>query len=280
MTAATAQRGPVTAGLLGPACVILLLVFIVPIGMLMARSVFDPVATVRNFAQLVASSVYVDVLLISLKLAAVSTVLALLWAYPVAYVLAATRGGMRSFLLLLVLLPFWTNILVRCYAWMLVLQVKGLINLTLVDWLHLLPRPIPLVFNFAGAVIGMVHYLMPVAVLMLDANMRTIDRRIIRAADSLGASPWRSFLYVFLPQTWSGLRAAGVLTFISALGSFVIPALLGGREDMTVAMLINSEFSETMNWGFGAALATALLLVTLALLIGFHAVPARRMARP
>ncbi|WP_145145078.1 ABC transporter permease [Roseomonas gilardii] len=271
MTAATSPtdwRGGWTgpALLLAPVCLLLLLVFLLPIGLLLSRSLFEPDFTLEHYARLLGNSIYPQIFWLSLRYALISTLLALLASYPVAYVLSRASESWRALLLLCVLLPFWTNVLVRCYAWMLLLQVKGAVNLALVDWLHLLPAPLPLMFNRIGAVIGMVHYLMPIAILILDTNMRATDGRLMRAASSLGASPARAFFFVFLPQTWPGLRAAGILTFIGAIGSFVIPALLGGPRDVTFAMLVNTEFSETMNWGFGTALATVLLLVTLLLL--------------
>ena len=261
-----------------PATLVLFGGFVVPTAMVLTRSVFDPTATLHNYAHMVATPVFAEVFVLTVWLAAVSTALALLFSYPLAYVLALSKGGRRSLLLLLVLLPFWTNILVRCYAWMLVLQVRGLVNLTLVDWLGLIPRPLPLMFNFAGALIGMVHYLMPVAVLLLDSTMRAADIRLSRVATSLGARPWRAFVFVFMPQTYAGLRAAALLSFISALGSFIIPALLGGPRNLTLAMLIDSEFTETMDWGFGSALGAVLLVTTLLLLAAYYATQARMPA--
>ena len=266
--------------LLAPACLFLLAAFVAPIASLLTRSVFDPGLTWRNYARMASTPVFAQVFGFSVELAAGATLLALLFGYPLAYVTALAQGGRRSLLLLLVLLPLWTNILVRCYAWMLVLQVKGLVNLTLADWLHLIPRPLPMMFNFAGALIGMVHYLMPTVVLLLESLMRSVDPRLMRVAESLGAPPWRSFLAVFVPQTWPGLRAAGLLGFISALGGFVIPALLGGPGNATIAMLINSEFSETMEWGFGSALCAALLTATVLLLVAYYLLqPGRAVAR-
>jgi putative spermidine/putrescine transport system permease protein len=164
----------------------------------------------------------------------------------------------------LILLPFWTNILVRCYAWMLVLQTKGLVNTALVDWFGAVGSPLPLLFNFTGVIIGMVHYLLPIAILTLYAGLKTIDPRLVRAAHGLGANPIRAFLAVFLPLSLPTVRATTMLIFVLSLGFYVTPALLGGRTEITIAMLVTTYFSDALNWGFGSALAVLLLAVTLA----------------
>jgi len=174
-----------------------------------------------------------------------------------------------------VLLPFWTNILVRCYSWMLILQTKGLLNTALVDWLGLFSEPVPMMFNFAGVAVGMVHYLLPPMVLILVSVMKSIDFGLVRAAQGLGATPWRAFWRVFVPLSMSGVRAACVLIFILALGFFVTPALLGGRQDITIAMLIDTQFNELVNWSFGSALASMLLVVTVAGLLLYYGLAGR-----
>lgn len=249
--------------LLLPGFVFLLLVFAVPILLLLSRSFFDPELTVAHYRRVFEVPAYLQVLWNSFEIAALATVLSLAAGYPLAYVLNRASPTWRAVIFTLVLLPFWTNILVRCYAWMLVLQNKGVINQALVDWLGILTRPIPLVFNFTGTVIGMVHYLLPPMVLILFSVMRAIDLRLVEAAQSLGADPWRSFRRVFLPLSMPGVRAATTLIFILGLGFFVTPALLGGRKEITIAMLIDTQFTELLHWGFGSALAVVLLTVTL-----------------
>jgi putative spermidine/putrescine transport system permease protein len=267
------SRLPRVAGstlLLAPALLVLLLLFIAPILLLLSRSVFDPTFTLRHYSQIALSPEYLQVLWISFKISALSTLACLAFGYPAAYVIAHSTGTARSLLLGLVLLPFWTNILVRCYAWIIVLQTRGVINLTLVDGLHILSEPLPLVFNLAGVIIGMVHYLLPPTILILDSVMRTVDHRLLSAAQSLGATPRQAFFRIYVPLTMPGIRAAVLLIFIMGLGFFVTPALLGGRRELTVAMLINHEFTELIDWGFGSALAVVLLLVTLLGLYGYY----------
>jgi ABC-type spermidine/putrescine transport system permease subunit I len=207
---------------------------------------------------------YWIVLWISVKIALISTIVSLVAAYPVAYLLVHVRETTKGLVMALVLLPFWTNILVRCYAWMLLLQKNGLVNTSLVDWLHIVKQPVPLVFNLTGVIIGMVHYLIPTAILILYAGMKGIDLGLLSAAKGLGASPTRAFWEVFFPLSFPVVRAASMLVFVLSLGFFVTPALLGGQREVTIAMLVNTYFTDVLNWGFGSALAAFLLVLTFA----------------
>lgn len=250
--------------LLLPAFVLLVGAFIGPIGILLSRSVIDPNFTLRYYMQIFSTPAYLRVIWNSIDIALVSTAICLAAGYPTAYVLSRKRGTTRVALLCVVLLPFWTNILVRVYAWIVVLQSHGAINQFLMDTLGIIDHPLKLVFNYTGVIIGMVHYLLPPTILILDSTMRSVDQRLVLAAQSLGATPRRAFFRVFMPLTLPGIRAAAVLIFIMGLGFFVTPALLGGRQQLTMSMLINQEFTETMDWSFGSALSVVLLVLTLA----------------
>ena len=214
----------------------------------------------------------------SFKVAAITTALALALSYPYAYLLTIVSPPARALLIFIVLLPFWTNILVRCYSWMLILQTRGLLNTALTDWLGLSSQPVPLMYNFIGVTVGVVHYLLPPMVLILYSVMRSIDVGLVRAAEGLGAPPLRAFWRVFVPLSMPGVRAACVLIFILSLGFFVTPALLGGRRDITVAMLIDTQFSELVNWGFGSALASVLLAITAVGLLVYYSLIGQRRA--
>jgi putative spermidine/putrescine transport system permease protein len=262
-----------------PGLVFLVLAFAMPILLLLSRSLFDPHVTIGHYRRVFEVPEYVLVLRNSFTISALATVLSLAAGYPLAYVLNRASPTWRAVIFTLVLLPFWTNILVRCYSWILVLQNKGVINQGLVEWLGILPRPAPLVFNFTGTIIGMVHYLLPPMVLILFSVMRAIDTRLVEAAQSLGANPYRAFWRVFLPLSMPGVRGATTLIFILGLGFFVTPALMGGRKETTIAMLIDTQFSELLNWGFGSALAVVLLTVTLLGLIIYYWLLARAGAR-
>jgi len=237
--------------------------FLVPVGWIVAQSVLDPDFTLKFYQRLAGAPEYALVLWISVKIGLISTLFTMLAGYPVAYLLVIARPGVRAIMMAFVLLPFWTNILVRCYAWMLVLQTKGLVNTALIDWFGIAGSPLPLLFNLTGVIIGMVHYLLPIAILTLYSGLKTIDLRLVRAAQGLGANPVRAFLSVFLPLSLPTLRATTMLIFVLSLGFYVTPALLGGRTEITIAMLVSTYFSDVLNWGFGSALAVLLLAVTL-----------------
>jgi putative spermidine/putrescine transport system permease protein len=257
-----ARLGPPMLSL--PGIALMVLFFVVPVGMLLAQSFFAPGFTLKFYARLVSVPDYAVVFWISFKIAVISAVFSMIAGYPVAYLLVVARPGVRALMMTLILLPFWTNILIRCYAWMLVLQTKGLLNTLLIDWLHLLTRPLPLMFNLPGVIIGMVHYLLPINILVLYSVMKAIDLRLLQAAKGLGANPLRAFFTVFVPLSLPGARAAAMLVFVLSLGFFVTPALLGGRTEITVAMLVSTYFTDVLDWGFGSALAVVLLVLTIA----------------
>jgi putative spermidine/putrescine transport system permease protein len=269
MEAARSRRGARANRLRGlvlllPALLFLAVFFLVPLVFLTSRSVLDPHFTLRHYRHMLVVPEYLRVLVNSFEIALVVTGLCLFVGYPVAYVITTARPAWRNTLLVLILLPFWTNVLVRAYSWMLILQTTGILNKILVTWLNLLSTPLELMYNFTGVVIGMVHFLLPLMVLVLYSVMTSIDRNLVRAAEGLGATPWQAFRRVFLPLSMPGVRAATLLVFILALGFFVTPALLGGRREVVIAMLVEINFVEVLNWGFGSALAVTLLVLTLA----------------
>src|SRR5207244_13430871 len=191
-----------------PGLLFLLVAFALPIGLLLSRSLFDPGFTLAHYIRLFSVPAYVEVLIYSFRVAAITTAFALALSYPYAYLLTIVSPPWRGMLIFIVLLPFWTNILVRCYSWMLILQTKGLLNTALTDWLGLSSQPVPLMYNFIGVTIGMVHYLLPPMVLILYSVMRSIDVGLVRAAEGLGAAPLRAFWRVFVPLSLPGVRAA------------------------------------------------------------------------
>ena len=267
------------AWLVAPGLLFLCVAFVLPITLLLSRSLFDPVFTLDHYRRLLSIPAYAEILAYSFQLAAATTALTVILGYPYAYVMTLASPAWRALLTAVVLLPFWTNILVRCYSWMLILQSKGLLNTALIDWLGVSTQPLPLMYNSIGVAIGMVHYLLPPMVLILYSVMKSIDLGLVRAAEGLGASPARAFWRVFVPLSMPGVRAATVLIFILALGFFVTPALLGGRGDITVAMLIDAQFTELVNWGFGSALAGVLLAITVFGLLLYYSLLGQRSAR-
>ncbi len=242
-----------------PGIAFIFLFFVVPVAIILVQSVLDQGFTLGFYKRLFSAPEYLDVVAITFKIALITSVISMLVSYPVAYLLVVAPPAVRAVMFTAILLPFWTNVLIRCYAWMLILQTNGIVNDLLVNWLHVFTAPLPLVFNLTGLVIGMVHYIVPINILVLYSVMKAIDLRLLQAAKGLGANPLRAFAAVFIPLSMPGVRASGMLIFVIALGFFVMPALLGGNREITVAMLVSTYFSEVLNWGFGSALAVVLL---------------------
>ena len=213
-------------------------------------------------------AVFVDVLVRTLWISFVVTVSCVILGYPVAYLLATLPPKSSNLLMILVLLPFWTSLLVRTSAWVVVLQNEGILNGILLG-LGLVDSPVQMIFNRFGVLVAMTHVLLPFMVLPLYSVMKGISPAYMRAAASLGAPPWTAFLRVYLPQTLPGVTAGCLLVFILALGYYITPALVGGADDQMVSYLIAFYTNRTVNWGLAAALATLLLMAT-AVLYGVY----------
>jgi len=244
-----------------PALLLLGGLFAWPVLRLLSMSVAD--GTLAQLERAALDELYVAVLLDSMKIAGLVTLICLALAYPVA--LWLTRAGRIGFALgmFALLLPFWTSVLVRTYAWMVLLGRNGVINRMLRDW-GLIEFPLPLLHNLGGVLIGMVHVLVPYMVFPIYAALLRIDPDLSRAAEGLGASRWSTFRRVVLPLSMTGVAAGCALVFVLSLGFFITPALLGGGRVMMIAMLIEQQVRELLDWPFAAALSLVLLTVTLA----------------
>jgi putative spermidine/putrescine transport system permease protein len=209
-------------------------------------------------------AIYVNILLRTFWIGFVVTALCLLLGYPLAYKLASLPTGVSNLLMILVLLPFWTSLLVRTGAWVVLLQREGAIN-GLLQALYLTDQPLQLVYNRFGVYVAMTHILLPFMVLPLYSVMRGIPREYMRAAASLGAGPVRAFVRVYLPQTVPGIGAGCLLVFILAIGYYITPTLVGGANDQMVSYFVAFFTNQTINWGMAAALGAVLLIATLAL---------------
>lgn len=193
------------------------------------------------------------------------TAICIALGYPLSYLISQLRPKLAAILLLLVLFPVWTSLLVRCYAWLVLLQRRGVVNSWLQD-LGLIEAPLRLMHNFTGTTIGMVHIMLPFMVLPLYATMRTINRDYVRAAANLGASPVQAFWHVFVPLSLPGLFAGIIIVFVLCLGFYVTPALLGGGRVMMWSMQIERNVTYHSDWGAASALGVVLLAMTLAIL--------------
>jgi putative spermidine/putrescine transport system permease protein len=248
-----------------PAVLMLVVLYIVPLGQVLLTSVTDPKPGLQNYALLFSSAAVQRTMLTTVRIAAITTVFALLLGYVVAYAMRGAATRTQRLMLVCVLLPFWISILVRSFAWIALLGPQGPLNSALMAW-GLIDEPLELVRNETGVLIGMVHVMVPYAVLTLYANMRGIDVGLVSAARSLGASRWQAFRMVFLPLTRPGLIGAGLLVFILSLGFYITPALLGGGKVLMVAQYVAIQINETLRWGLGAMLAATLMIAVLGVL--------------
>ncbi|MBN3215450.1 ABC transporter permease [Pectobacterium polaris] len=205
-------------------------------------------------------ALYVDVLLRTLLMAGVVTLLCVGLGYPLAYWLAKQPSNRANLLLILVLLPFWTSLIVRTASWIVLLQSGGLINRSLMH-IGIIDEPLVLVFNRIGVYISMTHILLPFFILPLYAVMKGISPNYVRAAISLGAHPFIAFWRVYVPQTYAGVTAGALLVFMMAIGYYITPALLGGPSDQMLSYFVAFFTNSTMNWGMAAALGTQLLII-------------------
>lgn len=247
-----------------PAALFLTVFFLYPVAQLLWLSAVDRsgALTAAHYTRLVESALYFRVLKITFEIAAWTTLFSIVFGYPVAYYLATSSARRRNTLMLWVLLPFWTSFLVRTFAWIVLLGRNGAVN----KWLQALgitDAPLSLIYNFAGTMIGMTHAMMPLAVITMVSVMENIDANLPRAASTLGARGGQAFWRIYFPLSLPGVAAAGLLVFITALGFFITPQLLGGRTETMITQIIITQIQEMMNWSFGGAVSVLLLVTAL-----------------
>jgi putative spermidine/putrescine transport system permease protein len=250
-----------------PLLIYLIVLYALPVAGMMLRSVAEPRWTLANFADLLHEPIYAKVLWITLRISLVVTVIVLLLGYPVAYLLARLPPARSNLLMILVLLPFWSSILVRSYAWMVLLGRNGIINQLLL-WVGVIDTPLRMLNTTFAVYVAMVHVLLPFMILPLYAALRGIDANLLRAGASLGARPAAVFRQIVLPLSLPGVSAGCLLVFILALGFYITPALVGGPRDLMMAMLIQQEIDH-FNWPLGSALAVVLLAAALGTFAAF-----------
>lgn len=245
-----------------PLLLYLLFFYLYPVAAMLARSFQGPQGlTLEFYARLFDSPAYTRIFWGTVKLSVVTTVWTLLLAYPLAYCMAQASRLRAGIMIALVLVPFWTSVLVRSYAWMVLLGREGIINQLLIN-LSLREAPLELLYTRFAVYLAMIHILLPFMVLPLYSVLSGLDRNLIRAADGLGASPRRIFRHIVLPLSLPGVAAGCLLVFILALGFYITPALVGGPRDMTVSTFIGQQL-EMYEWNFAAALAAVLLAIAL-----------------
>ena len=252
--------------LIAPALAMMVAFYLYPISRVLWMSVTEPQPGLDNFALLATSASIHRMLLTTARISIATTVITLVLAYVVSYVLVHSSERVQRWMFLGVLVPLWISVLVRAFAWFVLLRREGLINTALMST-GVIDSPLSLIWNETGVMIGMVHYMLPFGILPIYANMRDIDQRCIAAARGLGATRGVAFRKVFLPLSMPGVVGAGVLVFIFSLGFFVTPAILGGGKTLMIAEYIKVQILEIVRWGIGTMLAATLLIVICGLLM-------------
>jgi putrescine transport system permease protein len=236
------------------------------------------IATLENYRLLVSDTLYRNAYLSSIRIAAISTVFALLIGYPIAYYIARSPEPRRSILLLLVILPFWTSFLLRVYAWIGFLRRDGVINNTLMS-LGIIDQPLVMMQTDFAVYVGIVYTYLPFMILPLYANLVKLDGALLEAASDLGASPTVTFLTVTLPLSLPGIVAGSMLVFIPAVGEYVIPALLGGPDTLMIGRVLWDEFFSSRDWPVASAVAIVMLFVVVAPIMWLQSIQNRGEAK-
>lgn len=254
-------------GLASPAILLVLVILVIPVGWLFYVSFIgaDGNFSLENYERMINRKSYIRIFYTTFEVSVLTTGICLLIGYPLAYFLSQLPRRAANLCLITVLLPFWTSLLVRTYAWLVLLQKRGLVN----EWgmdIGLWEEPLKLVHNQMGTIIGMVHIMLPFLVLPVYSSMRAIDGSYMKAAANLGAGPVRAFWTVFAPLSLPGVFAGSLIVFVLCLGFFVTPAVLGGGRVIMVSMKIASNIELFVNWGAASALGVVLLVATLAML--------------
>lgn len=246
-----------------PATVFTIAVFVAPLWSVLHQSFFNPDFGLDKYRDILSSTLFYKVLWNTVVISLTGSLVTLLLAYPMAYHLARQPAGRRAIFMVMIMLPFWTSILVKSYAFMIMLGQNGIINsvLGLID-----VGPIALIYNRFGVIVGMVHFLMPFVLFPIFTNLLSQNENIRRAAETMGAGKWRIFFKITLPLSMPGVVAGSLLAVIQSLGFFVTAALLGGRGDLMIANLIDFYTKEILDWGTASAIAVILLLMTGAML--------------
>ena len=250
-------------GLTLPYLIMVTALIVIPVGWLFYLSFIgrDGSFSFENYERMMKSKAYIRIFITTFKISILTTIICAAIGYPLAYFMSQLSRKWANICMIGVLIPFWTSLLVRTYAWLVLLQKKGLLNNMAIE-MGLISEPIKIVHNTTGTLIGMVHIMLPFLILPLYANMRAIDKDALKAASSLGATPTRAFWTVFFPLSLPGLLAGLLIVFVLCLGFYVTPAILGGGRVIMAAMKISSNIELYFSWGAASALGVVLLVVT------------------
>jgi len=256
--------------LLTPALVMVVVLLIMPLCWLAFQSVqTEEGFSLANYIRIFQESIYWDTFALTFKISFLVTILSIVMGFPIAYAASRLQGFWANLILICVILPFWTSVLVRAYAWLVLLQRRGLVNQTLMD-LGIIDQPLTLMHNTTGTVIGTLHVMLPFMVLPLYSVMKKIPQDLMQASESLGAKPFYTFRRVFLPMAAPGVMAGSILVFIICLGFFITPELLGGGRTILVSMLVQRNVELYHAWGAASAVGLVLLFVVFLIFWGIN----------
>ncbi len=248
-----------------PAVALMLVFYIYPLLQVLWISVTEPEPGLGNYRELFTSAFLHKIWWTTARICVITTVLTVLFGYVVAFAMAHVRQRHMTAIMFCVLLTFWLSVLVRAFAWVMLLRTEGVINEALL-WIGLTDQPLRLSRNEFGVVVGMVHFMLPLAILPIYANLRGIDASYVSAARGMGASAWKAFWWVYLPLSKPGVIAATILVFVFSLGFFITPAILGGGRVVMISEFIRVAFEETLLWGKATMLSASLLFCVLLIL--------------
>jgi|TARA_B110000971_G_scaffold37174_1_gene35632 ABC-type spermidine/putrescine transport system permease subunit I len=250
-----------------PAVLAVIAIVVIPVGWLFYLSFTgsDGQLSLVNYQKMIEYKSYARTFVTTFEVSILTTLICIMIGYPLAYFLAMLPERLAGFFMLAVLLPFWTSLLVRTYAWLVLLQKNGILNDFAMS-IGLWDSPLKLVHNLTGTLIGMAHIMLPFLVLPLYGSMRKIQRDLMHAAANLGASPVQAFWKIYFPMSLSGMVAGSLIVFVLCLGFYVTPAVLGGGRVVMVATQITAILENQFNWGAASALGVVLLVVTMIIL--------------
>lgn len=271
--------------LIAPSMAWLAIFFVIPMLIVVAvsfasRTAYGQVVfewTFQNYTRFL-DTLYISIFGRTIFVAVVTTICTILMGYPLAYYIASLPSHLRQKGLILCMIPFWINFLIRSYAWVIILRSQGVLNTFLMD-MEIISRPVQFLYNESAVMVGMIYALLPFMILPVYVSIEQLDRRLLEAAADLGASPWTAFRKITLPLTMPGIAAGTVLVFISSLGMFVVPDIMGGAKAALVGNVIQNQFLSARDWPFGSALSIVLALLSLVLIfLYFKAIQAQKGA--
>lgn len=252
-----------------PLLLAMVVLFIFPISRILISSLFDNGFTFVHYSRAISDSVYLRVLGKTLEISIATTILCLGLGYPMAYLMAMAKPKIRNLLIAVVALSLIMSLLVKNYSWTILLQDTGVINTYLIR-LGIISKPLPLMYNMFGVLVGMVQMLLPFMILPIFSVLSGMDHSLRQASRVLGAGTVKTFLHITLPLSLPGIGAGSLLVFIISTGFFITPALLGGRKEMMLANLIDNQVRVALNWPFASTLAIILLALTLISYLVYH----------